>query len=129
MTGQQFRKIIGENVAFLRDGRGWTQAELVKRAGTSSVAMLETGQRCSLSAMVAVANALGVPLATLCRTDRPDAENLHPEVARFLESGYGGAIKDYELDALISMMTVPGREPTFESCMLALQAIRSMSSK
>lgn len=63
------RKRLGAMVKRLRDSKGWTQAELAKRAKVSRpyITMLESGQRKSISVAVLerLAKALGVPVTEL----------------------------------------------------------------
>jgi transcriptional regulator with XRE-family HTH domain len=61
---------VGMNVKRLRGARGWTQAELAKRANVArvSIARLETNpksRRPELRAIERLAKALGVPVAEL----------------------------------------------------------------
>jgi transcriptional regulator with XRE-family HTH domain len=62
--------MVGTNVKRLRAARGWTQAELAKRAGVArvSIARLETSpksRRPELRTIERLARALGVPVAEL----------------------------------------------------------------
>lgn len=61
---------VGMNVKQLRGARGWTQAELAKRANVArvSIARLETSpksRRPELRTIERLAKALGVPVAEL----------------------------------------------------------------
>jgi len=127
LTYGRLREIVAANVCRLRESKGWSQKDLIQKAGTKSVSMVETAKRTSLKSMLLCAQALGVPLAALCRVD--DAEGIHPAVTKFLESGMAGELDSGELDALFLLLEIPGREPTPESCMLALSAVRAMKKQ
>jgi transcriptional regulator with XRE-family HTH domain len=73
--------IVAVNVRRLRTRAGISRAELARRAGLSSVKMIESGKREGrLSTHEAIARALGVPVSELFR--RPRAERKKKAVAR-----------------------------------------------
>ena len=64
---------VGENIRRLREKANLTQRELAKRAGLSSVKMIETGQRLGRHETLGkIAGALGVPVSVLFE-DSPEA--------------------------------------------------------
>ena len=66
------RRAIGSRIAQLRHERGWSQLELASRADLHRpyVTGIETGARnATVDTLVRIANALGVPLIELFRTD------------------------------------------------------------
>jgi transcriptional regulator with XRE-family HTH domain len=57
---------VGENIARLRSERSWSQEQLARAAGVSSVAMIEAGHRAGrISTLRQIADALEVPLSSL----------------------------------------------------------------
>jgi transcriptional regulator with XRE-family HTH domain len=70
-----------------RDARGWTQAELAKRANTTQQAIqrYESGERePKVSAVISMAAALGVTVPYLLGIDHNDAPSLPSDEARLL---------------------------------------------
>ncbi len=68
MTKDKFKKLIGQQIISLRIKKGWSQADLARAAGKDRQAIekLENGKvNPTAYSLYEVANALGVPLATL----------------------------------------------------------------
>lgn len=70
-----------------RRARGWSQAELAKRAGISQQAVqrYESGERePRVSSVIAMASALGVTLSYLLGLDSPDGNGITPDESRLV---------------------------------------------
>lgn len=70
-----------------RRARGWSQAELAKRAGISQQAVqrYESGERePRVSSVIAMASALGVTLSYLLGLDSPDGSGITPDESRLV---------------------------------------------
>jgi Zn-dependent peptidase ImmA (M78 family)/transcriptional regulator with XRE-family HTH domain len=74
-------EVVSKRVRSLRERMGWSQSELARRAGigVSTLSDIESGRSAPrLDTVVALANALGVPLETLLRaTENPLEVYLH----------------------------------------------------
>ena len=106
-------RIVGARIAAVRRARGWSQERLAEAAGieTSYVARIEAGtRRATLDKVVALADALGIPIARLFAPEgaSPVVEHLPAALAAALTRL---SYPDLELLASIaqSIREQPGR--------------------
>ncbi len=120
-------EILSRNIRRLREARGLSQAELVARAGKTSVAMVESAGRKwpRPETIEAIADALGVPVVMLfADPDHPQ----HPALANFLSTALA-AERTIDEVLWLEQCRFDGREPTEQTYNLLLMAYRTTKPK
>lgn len=112
---------IGRTIKRYRDLRGLSQDELARRAGVSSVAMIESGKRETpgVDTVAKIAAALGVTVEQLVH----DEAEMPAALREFLASPSAVDVTSDELEALRAA-SFGGRNPIAASYFLVLQAYR-----
>lgn len=135
MDGVTFEAVVGGNVARLRAAAGRTQAMLADDLGLrgitwrrSTVAQVETGRRSvSLAEAIALADALGVPLAELLRSEAPvdvDGGTWHPS---YVVAAVAGTARDLSVIESYTSPRLEAERRTLDHVLRwGLGAVRSM---
>jgi transcriptional regulator with XRE-family HTH domain len=118
--------MLGERLKRRRAERGWTAAELARRAGVSKayLSRLEAGKTVRPSAAVLehLATALGTTVADLREQDLPTAERNVPEALRAYAAEAGLSAEDV---AMLAGIRFRGQQPaTAEDWRFVFEAIK-----